>query len=192
MVFEGLRERLERLLAEEDPSSGRRDHLARLRETLIDVKAGVQHMRDALAKTEHKLERERQHLADAERRGRLAADISDTETAEIAERFASKHRERAAVLERKLAAQRDELALAEREVAEMTDRMKEARLGLPQDDVTESVKRAWRDLEAAGAPRPGTDLRDELLGSELDRKAREDAVEAQLEHLKQKLKKDKP
>jgi hypothetical protein len=191
MVFEGLRERLERLLAEDDPSSRTRTQLSRFRETLIDAKAGVQQMRDALIKTERKLQRERQQLADAERRGRLAAGISDQETADIAERFAAKHRERVGVLERKLAAQQDELALALREVEEMTQRMKQAKLGLPPEDVTDSVKQAWRDLEAAGAPNPETDLRDELLSSELDRRAREEAVEAQLEHLKSKVKKGK-
>ena len=191
MVFEGLRERLERLLAEDDPASRTRAQLSRFRETLIDAKAGVQQMREALVKTERKLERERKHLADAERRGRLAAGISDQETAEVAERFAAKHRERVSVLERKLAAQRDELVLAEREVADMTRRMKEAKLGLPPEGQTDSVKQAWRDLEAAGAPNPETDLRDELLGSELDRRAKEEAVEAQLEHLKSKVKKSK-
>ena len=191
MVFEGLRERLERLLAEDDPSSRTRTQLSRFRETLIDAKAGVQHMREALAKTERVLERERRQLADAERRGRLAAGISDQETADIADRFAAKHRERVSVLERKLAAQQDELALALREVEEMTQRMKQAKLGLPPEDLTDSVKQAWRDLEAAGAPNPETDLRDELLSSELDRRAREEAVEAQLEHLKSKVKKGK-
>lgn len=191
MVFEGLRERLERLLAEDDPASRTRAQLSRFRETLIDAKAGVQQLREALVKTERKLERERKHLADAERRGRLAASISDQETAGIAERFAAKHRERVSVLERKLAAQQDELALAEREVADMTRRMKEAKLGLPPDGRSDSVKQAWRGLEAAGAPNPETDLRDELLGSELDRRAKEEAVKAQLEHLKSKVKKGK-
>jgi hypothetical protein len=191
MVFEGLRERLERLLAEDDPSSRTRTQLSRLRETLIDAKAGVQHMREALVKTARKLEPERKHLADAERRGRLAAGISDSETAEIAERYAAKHGERVSVLERKLAAQRDELVLAQREVEEMTQRMKEAKLGLPPEDLTDSVKHAWRDLAAAGAPNPETDLRDELLGSELDQRAKEEAVEAQLERLKSRAKKGK-
>jgi len=191
MVFEGLRERLERLLAEDDPLSRTRAQLARFRDTLIDAKAGVHQMREARVQTERNLERERKHLVDAERRGRLAADISDRETAEIAEEFAAKHRERVAVLERKLAAQRDELALAEREVAEMAQRMKDAKLGLPTEDVSDSVKRAWRDLEAAGAPNPETDLRNELLGSELDQHAKEQAVEAQLAHLKDKLNRDK-
>ena len=191
MVFEGLRERLERLLAEDDPASRTRAQLSRFRETLIDAKAGVQQLREALVKTKRKLERERKHLADAERRGRLAAGISDQETAEVAERFAAKHSERVSVLERKLAAQQDELALAEREVEDMTQRMKKAKLGLPPEDLTDSVKQAWRDLEAAGAPNPETDLRDELLGSELDRRAKEEAVEVQLEHLKSKVKKGK-
>src|SRR5207247_139060 len=61
----------------------------------------------------------RQRLADAERRGRLAAEIQDQETVAVAGRFAAKHRERVGVLERKLAALNDELALYERELADM-------------------------------------------------------------------------
>ena len=41
----------------------------------------------------------------------------------------------------------------------------------------------------AGGVRPGTDLQDELLKSQLDRTAREAAAEQQLRELKKKIKK---
>ena len=66
---------------------------------------------------------ERKQLADAERRGGLAAALPDPETATIAARFAVRHRERITLLERKLVVQRDEVALAEREVEEMTGQL---------------------------------------------------------------------
>ena len=48
----------------------------------------------------------------------------------------------------------------------------------------DSIRAAWRDLEAAGAS-PPTD--DERLAHEADRRRRDQAVEAQLEYLKRKL-----
>jgi hypothetical protein len=53
-----------------------------------------------------------------------------------------------------------------------------------------SAERAWQDLTAAGGARPGTDLQDELLKSEMDRSAREAAADQQLDALKKKLRKD--
>jgi len=101
----------------------------------------------------------------------------------LAERFAVRHRERVAVLERKLVVQRDELALAEREVAEMLSQVRAGRPGLGD----ESIAAAWRDLEAAGGDRPDTAPDDERLRAESDRKLKEQAVEAQLAFLKNKL-----
>jgi hypothetical protein len=183
-VFEGLRARLERLLQDRT----RPDHRARaaaLREALLEAKVGVSTMRSALAATERELAREREQLEDAERRGRLAAELPDSETVTVAERFAARHRERVAVLERKLIVQRDELLLAEREVADM---LSEFRAGRP-DAAFESVEAAWRDLQAAGADRPGLGLDDDQ-SPEADRKLQE-AIEAQLAYLKRKLGKEK-
>jgi hypothetical protein len=53
-----------------------------------------------------------------------------------------------------------------------------------------SPARAWLDNTAAGGARPGTDLKDELLKSEMDRSAREAAADQQLDALKKKLRKD--
>jgi hypothetical protein len=139
-------------------------------------------MRSALAATERELDLERRRLADAERRGRLAAEVPDTDTVQVAERFAYRHRERVSVLERKLTVQRDELALAEREVAEMLSEYRTARPGAP----FESIDAAWRDIEAAGGERPGMNREDDAARADSDQKLKQ-AVDAQLAYLKKKL-----
>jgi hypothetical protein len=184
-VFEGLKARLDRLLQDR----ARPDHRARaaaLREALLEAKVGVSTMRSALAATERELTRERQQLADAERRGRLAAEVPDSETVSVAERFAARHRQRVGMLERKLIVQRDELLLAEREVADM---LNEYRAAHPGASRFESVEAAWRELEAAGGERPGLGLDEEPAAPESDQKLKQ-AVEAQLAYLKKKLGKD--
>lgn len=183
-MFESLKARLERLFREHTRSDPRA-RAALLREALLEAKVGVGAMRSALEATERELALERRQLADAERRGRLAAELPDAETAGLAERFASRHRERVAVLERKLAVQRDELALAEREVADMLQEYRTARPG----DRFDSIDAAWRDLEAAGGGRPGMSPDDDQVREEADRKLK-DAVEAQLAFLKKKLGKE--
>ena len=155
-----------------------------MREAVVDAKVAVGEIREAIARTEREIAVQRQQLADAERRGRLAGEIQDRETVAVAERFAAKHRERLGVLEHKLAAQREELALAQRELDDMQAQLKAAATAQP------STEKAWRDIEAAGGAREGTDIRDELLQSDLDREAREAAADRQLEELKKKMRKD--
>ncbi len=184
-MFEGLKARLERLLQDHsrpDP----RARAAALREAVLEAKVGIQTMRSALAATERELEAERRQLADAERRGQLAAQLPDQETVSVAERFAQRHRDRVGVLERKLAVQRDELTLAEREAADMLNEYRSARPGSP---VSDSIDAAWRDLEAAGADRPELELDGTDNRAETDRKLKQ-AVEEQLAFLKRKLGKD--
>ena len=161
-----------------------------MREAVIEAKVAVQEMRQALGHTEGELTLERQRLADAERRGRLAAEIQDQETVAVAERFAVKHRERVGVLERKLAAQREEVALAERDLGEMQGQLKSAEKDRPAAEGERSTERAWREVQAAGGTRPGTDLQDELLKADIDRAARESTAQQQLEALKKKMRKD--
>ena len=181
-MFESVKARLEKLFRDHSRSDPRA-YLAGLREALIEAKVGVGAMRSALAATERELLIERRQLADAERRGQLAAEVPDAETVVLAERFGLRHRERVAVLERKLVVQRDELVLAEREVAEMLSQVRAGRPGLGD----ESIAAAWRDLEAAGGDRPDAAPDDERLRAEADRKLKEQAVEAQLAFLKNKL-----
>jgi septal ring factor EnvC (AmiA/AmiB activator) len=178
-VFENLRARLDRFLSDHSRPDARA-RAAALREALLEAKVGVGTMQSALTATERELEGERRQLADAERRGKLAAEVPDAKTVALAERFAVRHRERVAVLERKLVVLRDELVLAEREVAEILAEYRAARRGS-----SDSIEAAWRDLEAAGGERPGTGLEDEPA-MERDRKLKE-AVEAQLAYLKKKM-----
>jgi hypothetical protein len=179
-VFESLKARLERFLREHTRSDPRA-RAAALREAILEAKVGISTMRGALDVTERELVLERRQLGDAERRGRLAADVPDEETVALAGRYAARHRERITVLEHKLVVQREELTLAEREVTEMLDEFRAAR-----GTGSESIEAAWRDLEAAGGERPGTGLDEDAARAEKDRKLRE-AVEAQLEFLKKKM-----
>jgi hypothetical protein len=180
-VFESLKARLEKFISQHtrpDP----RARAAALREAILEAKVGISTIRSALVTTERELVIERRQLDDAQRRGRLAAEVPDAETVTLAEKFAARHQERVTVLEHKLVVQREELALAEREVEEMVAEFRAAR------PVTgaESVEAAWRDLQAAGGERPGFDLDEDAGQDERDRKLR-DAVEAQLAFLKKKL-----
>jgi hypothetical protein len=184
VVFEGLKARLERLL-QQHTLSDPRERAAQLREALLEAKVGVQTMRSALAATERELAAEQRQLSDAERRGRLAADLPDQETLSVAQRFAERHRERIQVLERKLLVQRDELLLAEREAAEMLLEYRSSRSGAP----FQSIEAAWRDLEAAGADRPGLGLDETAPPPDSDQRLQQ-AVEQQLAFLKKKLGKD--
>lgn len=181
-MFESVKARLEKLFRDHSRSDPR-GYMAALREALLEAKTGVAAMQSALVATERELLVEQRQLVDAERRGRLAAELPDRETVILAERFALRHRERVAVLERKLMVQRDELALAEREVEEMLSQYRTGRPGAEAD----SVRAAWRDIQAAGGDRPDMAMDDERMRAESDSKLKEKAVEAQLEYLKKKF-----
>ncbi|HET9709218.1 MAG TPA: hypothetical protein VFP39_13045 [Gemmatimonadales bacterium] len=193
-MFERLRDALRAALDAATPPGNLRDLARQMREAVVDAKVAVEEIRGAVTRTDAELAAERQRLADAERRGRLAAEIQDQETVQVAERFAAKHRERAGILERKLAAQREELGLAERELTEMQSQLKSADRGTPDamgGAGTSSTEQAWRDLQAAGGARPDVDLQRELLKHDIDRAARERAADEQLDLLKKKIRKKK-
>jgi len=189
-VFERLRDALRAALDAATPPGDLRDLARQMREAVVEAKLAVGETREAVARTDRDLTQERQRLADAERRGRLASEIQDQETVDVARRFAAKHRERTDVLEKKLAALKDELALYERELGDMQGQLVRAERDRPLTEAERSAERAWRDLQAAGGARPGTDPEGELLKSQLDRAAREAAADRQLRELKKKLKKD--
>jgi hypothetical protein len=190
-MFEGWRERVEQLLSDLTPDTDPRERAVPLRQAMIELKLELQAMGDGLDATTRQIEDERRHLADVERRGRLAAAVPDEETVRIAEEFAERHRERITMLERKLAVQEQELAMAHRDLDELRTRFKAASMGLDDDGNLASVNRAWRDLEAAGGQRPETDLKGELLQADLDRQAKETAVDQQLAYLKLKMNNDR-
>jgi phage shock protein A len=186
-VFEDLRARIEQFLAQHTPPADPREHARLLERSIIDMKVAVATLRDGVADTTRDLERERRQLADAGRRGRLAREIDDQDTASIADDFVARHTQRVTLLERKLSVQHDELMLAEQELDQLTGKLRHLRQGMPSTG-TES---AWREVQAAGGSRPGVDPEDELLSHDLDRSAHEAAAEAQLAHLKRKLGRDR-
>ncbi len=189
-MFERLRDALRAALDAATPPGDLRDLARQMREAVVEAKLAVGETREAVARTDRDLTQERQRLADAERRGRLASEIQDQETVDVARRFAAKHRERTDVLEKKLAALKDELALYERELGDMQGQLVRAERDRPLTEAERSAERAWRELQAAGGARPGTDPEGELLKSQLDRAAREAAADRQLRELKKKMKKD--
>ena len=156
-----------------------------MREAVVDAKVAVAEVQEAVVRTEREIALERQRLADAERRGRLAGEIQDAETVAVAGRFSAKHRERLGVLERKLANQREELALAQRELDDMQAQLKTAERDRPAME----ARRSTQEAGAGGAGVAGVDLQDELLKSDIDRAAREAAAARQLEELKKKMRK---
>ena len=178
------------MLVDLTPDADPRERTGPIRDAMIDLKVGLRSMREGLVVVERDIAEERGHLADVERRGQLAAQIPDPETVRVADEFAEKHRERITLLERKLAVQHDEIGLAEQDLVELKRRFDMATKGLEDDGSLASVKQAWRELESAGGQRPETDLEGELLKSQMDRQAREAAVEQQLAHLKRKLGRD--
>jgi chromosome segregation ATPase len=186
-VFKRLREALEAALASATPPADLYDLAGRMREALIEARAGVGAMRDALQKTERELEALRAEIATAERRRELAAGIADQETVAVADRYLARHREHAAMLEKKVAAQREELALAERDAAEMAaqlDEVTKRRGGIASERSSEA---AWSALGHAGADWPELDPEQDALKARMDRAAREADADAKLEELKRRM-----
>jgi hypothetical protein len=189
-VFERLRDAFRAAIDAATPPGDLRDLVHQMKEAVVEAKVAVAGMRDALGHTERELTLERQRLADAERRGRLAAEIQDQETVTVAEKFAARHRERVAVLERKLEAQQAELRLAEQDLTDMHAQLTSAARDRPGAQAGRSTEEAWRDLQAAGGERPGVDMQDELLKADIDRAQREAAADRQLEELKKRMRKE--
>lgn len=185
-MFEGLKARLEQLLADQTTAMDPRQRASLLQGALVEAKVAVAGMRDALAASESQLAREQQQLADAERRGQLAAQIGDQETIKVAEQFVARHGERIALLGRKVEVQREELRLAEADLDQMTTEWKRAKTGT-EPGPTANQQAAWRDLEAAGGVRPETDVDGDLLKHQINRSQLDAVVKAQLDHLKKKM-----
>jgi len=131
-----------------------------MRAEVVDAKALVAELEQHITRAEAQAQREKEGALTARRRGKMATDIGDAETATLANQYAERHEERQQVLEQKAAALRQELTLRRREVDEMMVAMKEAQ--------------ARKDGLAAQAGRTGAretlGAADDLF-SELDRMA---------------------
>jgi phage shock protein A len=186
-VFKRLREALEAALAAATPDADLSDLAGRMRSAVVEARAGLSAMREALAKTERELAALRREIETADRRRSLAEGIADRETVDVAERYLGKQREHAAVLEKKVAAQREEIALAERDIAEMLAQLEEVSKRRGGIEAERSSRAAWSALGKAGMDRPELDAEQEALKAKMDRAAREADADARLEELKRRM-----
>lgn len=148
-MFDELRDTLRTFTSRLDPYERRRLSHG-MREALVHAKLAVNEMRAAVAATEARLSAERAELDTIRRRQGFAADIGDTETVDIAERFALQHAERVAMLEGKHMVQQQELTLAEREYDTMSDELRRVVSGMdPRSSTPDSgAARAGRESDA--------------------------------------------
>jgi hypothetical protein len=128
-MFDSFRQTLRDLMDRATPPEERRAGLARMKQTLVTARLGLDDLRASVSTTRKRLEAEQRELETMRRRKGLAAGIKDTETVALAEKYEVHHAERVAVYTRKLEAQEAELAIAERDVAEMSAELKGAMLG---------------------------------------------------------------
>lgn len=182
-MFEQLRHSIDELLQRATKPEDRRLLMTRMRATLVQAKLGVDDLRDALAQSQRKLEREQAELQTVRRRKELASGIQDMETVAVAERFERQHEEKVRVLTEKIAIQTRELELADRELEEMKAEMRNAMGGGGVDPAP-----------AFESPDPLTDPEDLRVQAELSQLARERAraerdadADRRLEELKRKM-----
>jgi hypothetical protein len=180
-MFERLRQTVRDAMSRASSPEDRRAVVTLMREALVEARVGLSNIRAAAQATQAKLSAERAELDTVQRRGRMAAEISDQETVAVAAQYGRRHSERIAVLEKKLAAQQAELALADREVEEMTAQLKAVTLG--------TAAGASFTSQSSSAPDAETDRRAEgdQLRHAMDRASREAQANRQLEELKRRM-----
>ncbi len=157
-MFDQLRDSLRSLSGRLAPEERRRV-VSTMRDAMVHAKLALNDLRDGVRATERRLAEERESLETVRRRQGLAAGIGDTETVEIAERFAAQHAERVAMLETKLMAQQQELTVTERELDDMSQQLRLAMSGVDPNvhgpDVT-----ARREVDALLDDSVGADFTD--------------------------------
>jgi hypothetical protein len=124
MVFDGLRHTFDELLQRATKPEERRAVAARMKETLVQARVGLDDLRQGLEKAKLRLAAEAKELETVQRRRQLAEGIKDQETVEIAAKYEAAHQEKVNVLRQKVSVQESELALAERDVESMATELK--------------------------------------------------------------------
>jgi hypothetical protein len=182
-MFDSFRQSLEDLMNRATPPEERREIVVRMRSTLVQAKAAVHEMRDALEKTRARLAMEERELETIRRRKQLAEGIGDKETVEIAVRYEQVHSERAEIVRRKVDAQQAELSLAEREVETMSSELKSVMAGAPPSSASIDPGPSAEGEADSGALREEFDA----LRRSRDRSQREADADRRLEELKRKM-----
>lgn len=137
------------------------DRLLRgMRREAVDAKAALEALKEQLDDTRRRSGEEERNAGVCERREALAREIGDTDTADVAARYAERHAGRSRVLADKARAIEAEVRLQEAEYAEMLAQIGKARSD--RDKLAASAGRTRARDSVAGA--------DDLFG-ELDRMA---------------------
>ena len=184
-MFESFRQTLRDLMDRATPPEERRAGLARMKETLVTARMGVEDLRGGVAVTRKRLDAERRELETMRRRKGYAQGINDSETMALAEKYEAHHAERVAVLERKLDAQEAELAIAERDVTQMTAELKQAMLGVPGAPSVNDAAAAEVDAALDESSSIASEL--DAIGRARARSEREAAAEQRLAELKRRM-----
>jgi hypothetical protein len=184
-MFESFRQSLRDLMDRATPPEERRAGLARMKQTLVTARMGLDDLRGGVEKTRQRLDAERRELETMRRRKGYAAGINDAETLALAEKYEAHHAERVAVLERKLDAQEAELAIVERDVGEMTAELKQAMLGVPGAPSIDDAARAEVDAALDDSSSIASEL--DAMGRARARSAREADAEQRLAELKRRM-----
>lgn len=187
-MFESFRQSLRDLMDRATPPEERRAGLARMKQTLVTARMGLDDLRGGVKLTRERLAVERHQLETMRRRKGLAAGINDAETVALAEKYEAHHAERIAVLARKLEAQEAELVIVEREVAEMTAELKSASVGAGSGAGPSIEKEAAAGAERAAsgdASRLAEDL--DAIGRARARADRDADAARKLEELKRRM-----
>jgi hypothetical protein len=184
-MFESFRQSLRDLMDRATPPEERRAGLARMKQTLVTARMGLDDLRGGVARTRQRLEAEQRELETVRRRKGYAAGINDAETVALAEKYEGHHAERVEVLMRKLDAQQAELAIAERDVSEMTAELKQAMLGVPGAVSIDDAAAAEADAVLDDSSGIASEL--DALGRARTRSAREADAEQRLAELKRRM-----
>ena len=186
-MFDSFRNSIRDLMDRATPPEARRAGLARMKQTLVTARLGLDDLRAGVEITRQRLEKEKGELETMRRRKGQAAGINDAETLALAEKYGAHHGERAAVLARKLEAQAAELTIAERDVAEMTAELKGAMAGIPGASRSGSLDAANAEVDDITRERGDVASEIDALGRASARSARESEAEARLAELKRRM-----
>lgn len=185
MVFNSFRQSFDELLSRATRPEERRAVAARMKDTLVQAKLGLNDMRDGLEKSRQRLALEERELETVRRRKQLAEGIGDRETVDIAAKYEQMHAERVDVMRQKVAAQEAELVLAQRDVDSMSAELKAVVAGSGPDATRTPLHEGVDSDEEPGA----SSLRDEIdsLGRTRARADREAEAARRLDELKRRM-----
>ena len=188
-MFDSFRQTLRDLMDRATPPEERRAGLARMKQTLVTARMGLDDLRAGIATTRTRLDAERRELETMQRRKGQAAAINDAETTALAAKYEVHHAERVAVYQRKLEVQNAELSIAEREVAEMASELKGAMLGNPTPESTIGADARAAAAEADDAAGDGARVAEEFdaMGRARARSDRDAEADRRLAELKRRM-----